>query len=170
MFTSRMKKLQTSVLVATLLMSIPTCLVYSSPRTVAKQVSFKGRSGGVITTVGFDPVKLIAYTHVEGKGQATSLGNFTVTGDSAVYVATGVVQGNWQLTAANGDVLFVTMEGSGIDPTHGSGLFTIVGGTGRFEGATGSYNQIITFAVPGGSADVIPYTDVLEGSISNGLQ
>jgi hypothetical protein len=165
-----MKKLQKSALVATLLISIPTCLVYSSPKTVVKQTPFKGQSGGVITTVGFDPIKLIAYTHVEGKGHATRLGNFTVTGVSAVYVATGVVLGNWQLTAANGDILFVTMEGSGIDPTHGSGLFTIVGGTGRFEGATGSYNQIITFAVPGGSADVIPYTDVLEGSISTGLQ
>ncbi len=67
MFTSRMKKLQKSALVATLLISIPTCLVYSSPKTVVKQIPFKGQSGGVITTVGFDPIKLIAYTHVEGK-------------------------------------------------------------------------------------------------------
>jgi hypothetical protein len=60
------------------------------------------------------------------------------------------------------------MTGSGIDPTHGFGEFTVVGGTGRFAGATGYYEQIITFAVALGTADVIPYTDVFEGTISSG--
>jgi hypothetical protein len=106
---------------------------------------------------------------VEGQGQATHLGHFTVTGDVAVDVATGKPQGTWTLTAANGDMLFLAMGGHGIDATHGFGAFTVVGGTGRFEGATGSYEQIITFAVPLGSSDSIPYTDVLTGMISAGL-
>jgi hypothetical protein len=143
-----------------------TALAQSEPATAGKQVPFKGTSSGVVTAVGFDPVAGIAYTHVEGEGQATHLGQFTVTGDVAVDVATGIPLGTWTLTAANGDMLFLDMGGHGIDATHGFGAFTVAGGTGRFQGATGYYEQIITFAVPLGSSDIIPYTDVFVGTIS----
>ena len=52
-------------------------------------------------------------------------------------VATGIPHGTWTLTAANGDQLFLDMTGYGIDDHHGFGQFTVTGGTGRFEGATG---------------------------------
>ena len=133
--------------------------------TAGNQVPFKGGSSGVVTAVGFEAG--IAFTHVAGEGQATHLGRFTVSGDVAVDVATGIPQGTWTLTAANGDMLFLAMGGHGIDATHGFGAFTVVGGTGRFQGATGFYEQIITFAVPLGSSDSIPYTDVLNGTISS---
>ena len=91
-------------------------LTLSAPAMAAGQpVPFKGRSSGVVTAVGFDPVAGIAYIHVEGQGQATHLGHFTVTGDVAVDVATGIPQGTWTLTAANGDMLFLAMTGHGID-------------------------------------------------------
>jgi hypothetical protein len=138
----------------------------AGPASAEEQVSFKGTSSGVVTAVGFDPVAGIAYTHVEGEGHATHLGQFTVTGDVAVDVATGIPLGTWTLTAANGDMLFLDMGGHGIDATHGFGAFTVAGGTGRFQGATGYYEQIITFAVPLGSSDIIPYTDVFVGTIS----
>jgi len=138
----------------------------AGPGAAEKQVPFKGTSSGVVTAVGFDPVAGIAYTHVEGEGQATHLGQFTVTGDVAVDVATGIPLGTWTLTAANGDMLFMDMGGHGIDATHGFGAFTVAGGTGRFQGVTGYYEQIITFAVPLGSSDIIPYTDVFVGTIS----
>ena len=155
-----------SVVVAVL-----AALTLGAPAMAAgKQVPFKGRSSGIVTATGFDPVAGIAYSHVEGEGQATHLGRFTVTGDVGVKVATGIPQGTWTLTAANGDMLFLDMGGYGIDPTHGFGAFTVVGGTGRFQGATGSYEQVVTFAVPPGTADSIPYTDVLKGTISAGLQ
>jgi hypothetical protein len=52
------------------------------------------------------------------------------------------------LTAANGDTLVLSMVGrGGSDPTHGFGTSTVVGGTGRFQGTTGSYEQAITFAL-----------------------
>ena len=138
----------------------------AGPGAAEKQVPFKGTSSGVVTAVGFDPVAGIAYTHVEGEGQATHLGQFTVTGNVAVDVATGIPLGTWTLTAANGDMLFLDMGGHGIDATHGFGAFTVAGGTGRFQGVTGYYEQIITFAVPLGSSDIIPYTDVFVGTIS----
>ena len=44
-----------------------------------------------------------------------------------------------------------------------------MGGTGRFQGATGSYTQLIAF---GGdlTETITAYTDVLEGTISSGLK
>jgi hypothetical protein len=67
-------------------------------------------------------------------------------------------------------MLFLTMSGGGTDPTHGLGTFTFVGGTGRFQGATGSYQQTITFAVNPATVPVVAYTEVLEGTISSGGQ
>jgi hypothetical protein len=154
-----------------ILVALLAALTLSGSTMAAGQPApFKGRSSGVVIAAGFDPVAGIAYTHVEGQGQATHLGRFTVTGDTTVDVATGNARGTWTLTAANGDMLFLTMEGNGIDPTHGVGTFTVVSGTGRFQGASGSYQQIITFAVPLGTSDSIPYTDVLTGTISAGRQ
>jgi hypothetical protein len=142
-------------------------LVLTGPARAGQMVPFKGTSSGVVTATGFDPVTGTAYTHVAGEGVATHLGRFTVEADVAVDVATGIPTGAWTLTAANGDMLFMDMGGHGIDATHGFGAFTVVGGTGRFQGATGYYEQIITFAVPLGSSATIPYTDVIEGTISS---
>jgi len=165
MFTNRILKATSSVLVTCLLMiGALTCRGNAAPRS--RSVPFKGQSGGFVSTVGFDPLAGIIYTHAEGSGNATHIGAFTAVGDTAIALADGTVWGSWVLTAADGDMLFLTMEGGGVDPTHGSGIFTIVGGTGRFDGATGSYDQAIAFAAPGGSADVIPYTEVFEGTIA----
>jgi hypothetical protein len=62
------------------------------------------------------------------------------------------------------------MGGHGIDPTHGFGAFTITGGSGRFQGATGYYEQIMTFAFDPKTTASDPYTDVLDGTISIGHQ
>jgi hypothetical protein len=137
--------------------------------TAGERTPFKGRSTGVVTTVGFDPVNGISYTHVSGVGQATHLGHFTVSGDVSVEVATGIPLGTWTLTAANGDMLFLRMGGHGIDATHGFGAFTVVGGSGRFQGAAGYYEQVNTISIPLGTAHIIPKADVLEGTISSGL-
>ena len=139
-----------------------------APAELPGQPPFTGRSSGVVTAVGFDPAAGIAYSRVEGVGQATLLGRFTVIGDVAVDVATGVAHGTWTLTAANGDEISLSMDGFGIDANHGFGAFQIVGGTGRFQGATGNYDQIITFAVPLGTSAVIDYTDKFGETISPG--
>ena len=154
------------------LAAVLAALTLSGPATAGEQVPFKGQSSGVVTTVGFDPVAGIVYVHGVGEGEATHLGHFSVTGDVKIHLATGIVLGTYTLTAANGDMLFLTMSGGGTDPTHGFGTFTFVGGTGRFQGATGSYQQTIAFAAQGlpGTSQTIPYTEVLEGTISSGHQ
>jgi hypothetical protein len=148
------------------LATILAMLAVSGAANAGKLEPFKGTSRGVVTNVGFDPANGIAYAHGSGEGEATHLGRFTTTGDVSVDLATGIVLGTYTLTAANGDMLFLTMRGHGISPVQGSGSFIILGGTGRFQGATGYYESIITFAGP--MAPVVPYFDVFEGAISFG--
>jgi hypothetical protein len=151
------------------LAAVLTALTLSGPAIAGEQVPFKGQSSGVVTTVGFDPIAGIVYAHGEGTGTATHLGYFTVTGDVQIHLAAGIVLGTYTLTAANGDKLFLTMGGGGLDATHGFANFVVIGGTGRFQGATGTYKQIITFAAPQ-PQNPVAYTEVLEGTISFGGQ
>jgi hypothetical protein len=79
-----------------------------------------------------------------GTGQATHLGQFTYTYTFVVDLLTGIGVGSAEFTAANGDALSTTVIGLGL-PTGEPGVFhvveqeTIVGGTGRFADATGSF-------------------------------
>jgi hypothetical protein len=78
-------------------------------------------------------------------GTATHLGRFTGTTDEIVDVATATGTGTFNLTAANGDQLFTTTVGQADQSTpptisHVTETATIVGGTGRFAGATGTLN------------------------------
>jgi len=69
--------------------------------------------------------------------------------------------------AANGGQRFLTLEAYGIDANLGFGTFTVVGGAGRFQVASGCYEQIITFAGPPGSSDPVPSPDVIAVTISS---
>jgi hypothetical protein len=130
------------------------------------QVPFKGKSSGVVQTVGFNPVTGTISTHATGTGEATHLGKFTLVADVTIQPSEGFVMGTYTLTAANGDKLFLTMSGHGVDPTHGAATFTIVEGTGRFLHASGQYDQLITFGLLPGTSNTIPYTEEIEGTIS----
>ena len=111
--------------------------VLAGPAAARNQVPFKGQSSGIATTESFDPVAGIAYSRVEGEGQATHLGHFMVTGDVAVDVATGVPQGTWTLTAANGDTLTASFTGQS---QIAAPLVTIVE-TATVTGGTGPYRS-----------------------------
>ena len=79
-----------------------------------------------------------------GTGQATHLGQFTYTYVFEVDLPTGIGVGTAEFTAANGDRLFTEVAGS-LGPKTSPGFNhvveeqTIVGGTGRFAGASGSF-------------------------------
>jgi hypothetical protein len=83
-----------------------------------------------------------------GSGTATHLGQWTVSG-TVHYTpdANGVLHssGDATLTAANGDKLQVQIDGI-LDPVAAmdQGVFRFVGGTGRFEGATGETNFVVS--------------------------
>ncbi|HSE22623.1 MAG TPA: hypothetical protein VLB68_13235 [Pyrinomonadaceae bacterium] len=82
-----------------------------------------------------------------GSGTATHLGQWTVTGNVKYTPDNGVLRssGDALLTASNGDKLQLQIDGI-LDPIAAvdQGLFHIVGGTGRFEGASGDANFVVS--------------------------
>ena len=73
---------------------------------------------------------------LEMSGKATHLGNFTRE-EFAFIGADGSVVGTIVFTAANGDELWVEIDGAFTSANDVEGLYIITGGTGRFSGATG---------------------------------
>jgi hypothetical protein len=91
---------------------------------------FKGWAKGYITQIppnGF---------YLEMSGRATHLGNLTRE-EYAYLGADGSVTGTIVFTAANGDELWVEIDGAFTSATSVEGFYIFTGGTGRFQGATG---------------------------------
>jgi hypothetical protein len=111
------------------------------PAAAQKGVPFHGTLQGVETDVAEFPT---LFVDGSGTGIATHLGRFTVTWEATVNLVTGSGSGVFHFIAANGDSIFTEDLGQA-EPTDPPGVFqiveinTITGGTGRFEGATGSF-------------------------------
>ena len=130
----------------------PTSLSSASPSitsdanaTVAglstdREVPFKGRLEGAATVTPQTPPFLAV--SLEGTGNATHLGRFTVEIPHVVNAANMTSTGTYRFTAANGDTVTAGFTGQA---TATAGVLsvvetaTITGGTGRFAGATGSF-------------------------------
>ena len=108
---------------------------------------FALNGSGVVTLITNESGHLIGAIPT-GSGTATHLGQWTVTGN-VKYTPdnNGMLRssGDATLTAANGDKLQVHIEGI-LDPVAAvdQGVFRFVGGTGRFEGATGETNFVVS--------------------------
>ena len=115
--------------------------------TYAVERPFALKGTGVATLITDGSGHLIGAIPT-GSGTATYLGQWTVTG-SVAYTpdSNGVLHssGDATLTATNGDKLQVHIEGI-LDPVAAvdQGVFRFVGGTGRFEGATGETNFVVS--------------------------
>ena len=108
------------------------------------QVPFKALLSG---TAAFASPTTVEF---HGVGHATHLGRFVGSGVANLEPPTGSCPGGAPgipnvhtetLTAANGDALVIRMVNVGC-PTgpftfHGTGHWTVLGGTGRFQGVTG---------------------------------
>jgi len=102
----------------------------------------------------------------EGVGHATHLGRFTATLHRDGNLVDGTLTASYEFTAANGDKLFVESVGQAdlsVPDVHVLETGTITGGTGRFEGATGtiSIERVVTFTGP--TTDTT--THVMDGTI-----
>jgi hypothetical protein len=128
----------------------------------AKPLPFSGKFTGD-TEIGACPTCPPTTLRIlgTGTGEGTHLGRFTAEWEDLLDLSTASGTGNWDFTAANGDQLFTTTVGveTEFEPpniSHVTETATIVGGTGRFEGATGTfairYVQTIDFA--GGTASI----------------
>jgi hypothetical protein len=128
---------------ASVALAIVGVLALAGPAAAADLVPFKGGLDG--TDVGTPiPNTQFASVTVEATGNATQLGRFTYTALITVNTATGMGNGTFVFTAANGDTVFGTISGqAAFTPPN---IFriaetaTITGGTGRFAGATGGFD------------------------------
>jgi hypothetical protein len=131
-------------------------------------VPFKGKEVGAVT-LGFFHFPFHDES-ISAEGKATHVGHYTLTGNFMVNLLAGTAAGVFTLTAANGDMLFLNMQGHLANPadlTQTISIYVVTGGTGRFEGASGnitSDNQL-AFAVNLGISPN-PYVAKLEGTIS----
>ena len=130
-----------------------------------KEVPFKGRLEGVVTVTPLAPP--IGSVLIEGTGNATHLGQFTVQIPHLVNFATRIGTGSFEFTAANGDTLSGDFTGQA-NPTQTPSVLSIVetatitGGTGRFAGATGTFTVERLFDTATGLT-----TGSFEGTISS---
>ena len=118
-----------------------TPLVPTQTQRNATQLPFRGSFTAADRSTLAPPNLLIQGT---GEGNATHLGRFTATITDVVNLATATSTGTFNLTAANGDRLFSTTAGgedrfTPPNVSHVTLVATIVGGTGRFASATGTF-------------------------------
>lgn len=139
----------------------------AAPVRGAELVPFRGTWAG--STVSATPVgENVVFVVSTGTGVATHLGKFEMTSPHLTYLNTFMVEGAQNFTAANGDTLTATFAGQLLPNADGSleGTLTatITGGTGRFEGASGSYDFHI-IARPG--AFGFDSTATIDGAIAS---
>jgi hypothetical protein len=122
-----------------------------------QDVPFKGGVAAVIT----EAVPGAGGLHITliGSGNATHLGRFTRV-ENIVLHPDFTLDGEIVFTAANGDQLFVDVVGGFTSPTTAAGSYTITGGTGRFDDATG------TAAFTGSTTDGLHFSIDFAGTIS----
>lgn len=127
-------------------------LCLAGPVAAGDQVPFQGTLSGTVTVTPLTPP--IASVEIDGTGVATQLGRFTLDVPHIVNQATRIATGTYEFTAANGDTLTASFSGQATLVAPGvltvAETATITGGTGRFDGATGSFTSERTFTVATG--------------------
>jgi hypothetical protein len=140
--------------IRTLMLILPMLLGTIPVSAVERPFALSGT--GVATLITDEAGHLIGATPT-GSGTATHLGQWTVTGNVRYTPVDGVLKssGDATITAANGDKLLVQIDGI-LDPVAAmdQGIFHIVGGTGRFEGATGDANFVVSINPVTGGFDL----------------
>jgi endonuclease/exonuclease/phosphatase family metal-dependent hydrolase len=114
-------------------------------RTVPLLGVFSGQTVAAVPTA----VPNTVFVVTTGTGRATGIGSFTMTSPHYSHLDTLAASGTQIITAANGDTIAANFTGqfkAGADgKLRGILKATIVGGTGRFEGAEGGYLFTIVF-------------------------
>ena len=130
-------------LAAGLALAALVMLGLAGPVAAGEQVPFKGSLDGVAKVTPRTPP--FVFVNIEGEGHATQLGHFEVSIPHVTNRSNGTAVGSYEFTAANGDTLTADFT-SQVTPTDVPGVVsvavtaTITGGTGRFDGATGSFD------------------------------
>jgi len=160
-------KIKQNYLKVGLVLTALTLLPLAHPAIAGDEVPYKGKEVGAVTRGAFQFP--FSYNSTVAEGEATYIGHYTLTGNFVVDVRFGTATGVFTLIAANGDMLFLDMEGHTVptDLTKTVANFTVTGGTGRFEGATGSFTADNQFGFAVNlPVSPNPYVAEIEGTIS----
>src|SRR5262249_46871967 len=112
-----------------------------------------------------------------GRGNASYLGEFRYVMQVTVDLGTAAGLGTFVLSFSNGDVIFGTFKGQGdvppppLDmPAHITETLTINGGTGRFEGASGTltFNRTVELHFDG--TPPMPVYDSQSGTLTGTIK
>lgn len=113
----------------------------AGPVAAGEQVPFQGSLEGDVTITPLDAP--FVWVDIDAAGEATQLGKLTLSIPHLVNRATRTAVGTYKFTAANGDTLVAEFTGASTPIAPGVLYIvesaTITGGTGRFDGATGSF-------------------------------
>lgn len=137
-----MKKTFVSIFIALLLLVLVVSVAFAAQPTGKRHIHFEGTMQSVETDEVLNPT---IYLHANGSADATELGQFTLHFEGIIYrdpAVGGVSVEAEHLTMANGDKIFATATGLGVVEGDNSNIvenFTITGGTGQFEDASGKY-------------------------------
>jgi hypothetical protein len=122
-------------------------LCIGGPVSAGDQVPFRGSMSGTATITPIAPP--IVSVLLETSGTASQLGRFTLQAPHIVNQATLTAVGTYVFTAADGSTLTASLSGSAAMVAPGqlqiSETGAITGGTGRFDGATGTFSTDRTF-------------------------
>lgn len=146
--------------IATFVAALVACCGPIGPVTAGEQVPFKGHLKGTVTVTPIvgDPT-LDVHVEIDGAGNATQLGHFSVSiphdVDRRPPPNPSVAVGAYIFTAADGDEVHADFSGESMLIAPGLLYIvesaTITGGTGRFSGATGSFDCERWFDVAAGT-------------------
>jgi hypothetical protein len=146
-----------------LALTVLTALGLGGASAAGEQVPFKGTLDGVVTITGTPPIVSVV---IDASGNATQLGEFTLSIPHIVDRNAGTATGTYEFQAANGDTLTAEFSGQS-KPSETPGVLfivetaTITGGTGRFADATGSFTAERFFNTAAGTT-----TGSFDGTIS----
>ena len=143
-------------------------MIAAAPIGAANERPFKGSWSGV--TVSADPTNFPVVSIVaKGSGQLTHLGRYAMTAPHTTDVFTGETRGDQIFTAANGDSLTASCAGfPQFQPSgnvEGALQCQVTSGTGRFAGATGSY-EFFLVATPLADGSGFATEATITGTIS----
>ena len=136
-----MKKLFVSSIVALLLLTVLASTTFAAPAAGERQLLLKGSVQDTETQQVVFPTIFVKGT---GSGNATQLGLYTISYQAQLNIPTLSATTSATVVAADGSSLFGEGTGQGA-PTGTPGIvsivetYTITGGTGRFDGATGNF-------------------------------
>jgi len=136
----------------------------AKPAAQEHAVPFKGNFEGVVTIHVDSPNPYMWWT-MSGGGNATQLGRFTVQVTSRLSLGPGLINaGLYTFTAANGDTLNAFFGQVDSDPPRTIESATILGGSGRFAGASGTFTITRVYDPIAGTT-----AGSFEGSISRAI-